>query len=42
MPHTGGNLKLATGWEQTSLRSVAVGAACGMAIDPKVKPSAIR
>ena len=27
---------------QTLLRSVAVGAACGMAIDPKVKPSAIR
>ena len=26
---------------QTSLRSVAVGAACVMAIDPKVKPSAI-
>ena len=41
-PHTGGNLKLATEREQTSLRSVTVGAACGMVIDPKFKPSAMR
>ena len=40
-PHTDGNLKLATEREQTLLRSVAVGAAYGMAIDPKFKPSAI-
>ncbi len=34
-PHADSNLKLATEREQTSLRSVAVGAACSMAIDPK-------
>jgi len=41
-PHTDSNLKLATEREQTSLRSVAVGAAYGIAINPKFKPSAIR